>query len=96
MTNREHLISLAAITALVAFSNIARADGFETGLNRIEGEVQSAPATCAQATAFAWFRHQMELTDGVQDYGVDTPIECERTNVAAKSEDDAGVYEESK
>ena len=95
--NREHLISLAAMTALVAFANTARADGFETGLNRIEGgEVQSAPATCAQATAFAWFKHQMELTDGVQDYGVETPIECERTNYAAKSEDDAGAYEESK
>ena len=97
MNNREHLICLAALTALVSFSGVARADGVATGFNRIEkAEVQSAPVTCAQATAFAWFKHQMELTDGVQDYGVETPIECERTNLAAKTEVDAGTYEESK
>jgi hypothetical protein len=98
MSNREHLISLAAVTALVAFSGLARADGFfDPAGNRVErSEVQSQPMTCAQALAFAWFRHQMELSDGVQENTVPYPAECEITQLAAKSEIDAGTYEESK
>jgi hypothetical protein len=98
MSNREHLICLAALTALVSFSGLARADDYSIpDTDRFERpEVQAQPATCAQAQAFAWFRHQMELSDGGHDNTVPYPAECERINVATKSEADAGAYEESK
>ena len=47
-------------------------------------EVDAQPMTCSQATAFAWFKHQMELPDF--DNPIETPAECARTNVAAKGE----------
>lgn len=96
MNNRGHLIALVALTALVTFSGIARADDYSyPNTDRFERPEVSGPQTCAQAQSFAWFRHQMELSDGGNDNTVDSPIECERTNVA-RAEADAGVYEESK
>lgn len=98
MNNREHLIGCAAMTALVVFSGATRADDYSIpDTSRFERpEAQSQALTCAQAQAFAWFRHQMELSDGGADAPLDTPSECERTYLAAQSELDAGVYEESK
>jgi hypothetical protein len=94
--NREHLLSLAALTALVAFSGVARADDYSLPntdqFARLE--TGSQPMTCAQANAFAWFRHQMELSDGGSESAVSAPVECERTYVAAQG--DREVYEESK
>ena len=97
MTNREHLTCLAALTALVSF-NVARADDYSIpNTDRFERpEAQAQPQTCTQALAFAWFRHQMELSDGGHENTIGYPVECERTNVAAKSQPDAGTYEESK
>jgi hypothetical protein len=101
MSNREHLLSLAVLTALVAFSTAARADDYSLPntdqFARLE--TGSQPMTCAQATAFAWFTHQMELSDGGSENTVSAPAECERTYVAAKgevSQGDREVYEESK
>lgn len=98
MSNREHLICMAALTALVSFSGVARADDYSIpNTDRFErAEAQAQPTTCAQALAFAWFRHQMELSDGGNDGAAPDAAECERINVAAQSESDAGVYEESK
>ena len=98
MSNRQHLMCLAAFTALVAFSGIARADDSSTadaaGFARSEAGGQ--PMTCAQATAFAWFKHQMELPDF--DNPIETPAECTRTYVAndATAQGDREVVEESK
>jgi hypothetical protein len=98
--NREHLLSLAALTALVAFSGAARADDYSLpNTDRFARLEAAQPMTCAQANAFAWFRHQMELTDGGSENTVPAPVECERTYVAAKGEPSQGdreVYEESK
>ena len=88
--NREHLLSLAALTALVAFSQVARADEYSMNAGRFE---RPEAQTCAQALATAWFVRQLALPDF--DNPVETPIECERSNVAA-AETDAGAYEESK
>jgi hypothetical protein len=90
MSNREHLICLAAVTALVAFSGVARAD------DESRSEELAKPMTCAQATAFAWFKHQMEIPD--IDNPIAAPVECERTNVANREEPsgDREAYEESK
>jgi hypothetical protein len=98
MSNREHLICLAALTALVTFSGVARADDYSIpNTDRFERpEAQSQPVTCAQAQAFAWFKHQMALSDGDVDLDDAAPIECERTRLAAKSDVDPGTYEESK
>ena len=94
--NREHLIALATLTALVTFSGIARADDYSLpNTDRFERSEVQTQATCAQAQAFAWFRHQMELSDGGNDNTVPYPVECERTNIAT-AQPDAGAYEESK
>jgi hypothetical protein len=96
MSNREHLIALAALTALVTFSQVARADDYSLpNTDRFERPEVQSQQSCAQALAFAWFRHQMELSDGGQENTVASPGECERINVA-KAEPDAGIYEESK
>jgi hypothetical protein len=100
MSNREHLICLAAVTALVAFSGVARADDYSIPNTDqfARSEASPQPMTCAQATAFAWFRHQMELSDGGHDNTVPAPLECERTYVARgeASQGDREVIEESK
>ena len=89
--NRNHVLSLAALTALVAFSGISRADDFPQSNDGIAlSEQVSEPMTCAQATAFAWFKHQLELTDGSNDSTVDTPAECERTYLAKSPNSDDG------
>jgi hypothetical protein len=93
MTNRDHLICLAAATALVAFSGIARADEYSMN-ETARSEIQGAPMTCAQARAFAWFKHQLELGEGVSDNAIDEPAECQREYVAKSPDSDA--YDESK
>jgi len=94
----KHLFCMTALAALAVSSPGVRADEYvmpdSQQLARYEADAQ--PMTCAQATAFAWFKHQMELTDGYQDNGVPYPVECERTNIAATAEVDIDVYEESK
>jgi hypothetical protein len=100
MSKREHLICLAAATALVAFSGVARADDYSIPNTEQFGrsEAQSQPMTCAQATAFAWFKHQMEISDGGHENTVAAPVECERTYVARSEapQGDREVLEESK
>jgi hypothetical protein len=98
MSNREHLICLSAFTALVAFSGISRADDYALpNTDRFERPAElSQPATCAQAQAFAWFRHQMELSDGGTENTIPAPVECERTYVAVTVGGDREVIEESK
>jgi hypothetical protein len=93
--NREHLICLTAVTALVAFAGVARADDYSLpNTDRFDrpAEVQ-LPVTCAQATAFAWFKHQMELSDGSQDTTFAAPSECDRTYVAKTDANDREVIE---
>jgi hypothetical protein len=84
MSNREHLMCLAAFSALVALSGVARADDYSIpDTSRFaRSEELAQPMTCAQAQAFAWFRHQMELSDGGQEDLAALPAECERTNLA--------------
>ena len=100
MSNREHLICLAAFTALVAFSGIARADDYSIPdtARFARSEAGERPMTCAQATAFAWFKHQMELSDGGNENIVPAPAECDRTYVAHSEVPlgDREVIEESK
>ena len=91
--NREHLLSLAALTALVTFSQLARADEHAFNTGRFERPEVQTQQTCAQAQASAWFVRQMALPDF--DLPVVTPVECERSNVATASTD-ADAYEESK
>ena len=91
MSNRKHLMCLAAMTALVAFSGATRAE-------EARPEEFSQPMTCAQATAFAWFKHQMEIPDVPLETTLPVPAECERLNVANREapRGDREVSEESK
>ena len=91
--NREHLLSLAALTALVTFSQVARADEHSFNAGRFERPEVQSQQTCAQALASAWFVHQLQLPD--VDNPIETPVECERSNIATASTD-ADAYEESK
>jgi len=75
MTNRATLFSLAAIAALTSLNGIARADDgggeynfpaalvADSGI-RYEGE---SVATCGDLKRDAWFKRQLELTDGDGD-----------------------------
>jgi hypothetical protein len=97
MSNREHLICLAAFTALVAFSGVSRADDYALpNTDRFDRPAELSQPTCAQAQAFAWFRHQLEISDGSQDNTVPEPVECQRTYVAKSEAGDREVIEESK
>jgi len=95
MSKREHLICLAAFTALVSFSAVSRADDYALpNTDRFDRPAELSQPTCAQARAFAWFLHQMEISDGGHENTVPAPAECERTNVAEAG--DREVTEESK
>ena len=98
MSNREHMLCLAAATALVAFSGVARADDYSIpNTEQFARTEEAQPMTCAQATAFAWFLRQLELPDGGNGGAIPTPAECERTHVATgAAQGDREVYEESK
>ena len=96
MTNREHLLSLAVATALVAFSGVAKADDYAQQNAESAGTEDSAPVTCAQARADAWFMHELALSDGSTDTAAQ-PAECSRDLVAAKVDDatDPTVYQDA-
>ena len=100
MSNRVHLMSLAAFAALAALSQAARADDYSIPDTQrfARSEELAQPMTCAQATAFAWFKHQMELSDGGYATVVAPPAECEVTHLANSERvfGDREVIEESK
>ena len=100
MTNREHLLSLAVATALVAFSGAAKADDYaQPNTDQFaRSEERAEPMTCAQARAYAWFVHELERTDGGGDSAAQQPAECSRDFIAKTGDDasDPAVYEESK
>ena len=100
MTNREHLLSLAVATALVAFSGVAKADDYaQPNTDQFaRSEERNEPVTCAQAKASAWFLHELERTDGGDDYLGQEPSECSRDLIATTGAGaaDPAVYEESK
>ena len=91
--NREHLLSLTALAVVAALTQPARAEDYAS--NNAEplalSQAEAQPMTCAQATAFAWFKRQMELTDGDTDVTVPVPAECQPTYLANSSnrDDDA-------
>jgi len=88
----KHLFCMTALAALAVSSQGVRADEYvmpdAQPFARYEADAQ--PMTCAQATAFAWFKHQLELSDGNTDPAVDTPVECERTYLAKSPDSDDG------
>ena len=99
MSHRENLMCLAAFSALVALSGLARADDYSNpDTSRFAlSEEHVQPMTCAQAQAFAWFKHQMQLSDGGDDDLAGPPAECERTQVAkAEPRGDREVNEDDK
>jgi hypothetical protein len=88
----KQLFCMTAVAALAVASQVVRADDYSqpdtSQFARYEADAQ--PMTCSQATAFAWFKHQHELTDGSNDSTVATPAECERTYLAKSSDSDDG------
>jgi hypothetical protein len=88
----KQLLCMTAVAALAVASQVVRADDNSqpdtSQFARYEADAQ--PMTCSQATAFAWFKHQLELTDGSNDSAVDMPAECERTYLAKSPNSDDG------
>ena len=84
MSKHEQLMCLAAFSALVALSGLARADDYAYPDTSRFGrpEELAQPLTCVEAQASAWFRHQMELSDGSSENTVPVAVECDRINVA--------------
>ena len=88
MTNRKQLMCFATFTALVAISGLARADDYSYTTDEVRFEERATePMTCAQATQFAWFKHEIELSDGVNDASVPVPAECQRDLIAQSNLD---------
>lgn len=87
MTNREQLLCLTVFSAFVLASQVARAD--EYAMNDVASAEVAEPMTCSQAIAFAWFKHELERTDGANDSGnvVDRPAECSPTYLAQSPEE---------
>jgi len=88
----KQLFCMTAVAALAAASQVVRADDYSqpdtSQFARYEADAQ--PMTCSQANAFAWFKHQLELSDGSNDNTVATPVECERTYLAKSPDSDDG------
>ena len=89
----RQLFCMTAVAALAVASQGVRADDYSqpdtSQFARYEANAQ--PMTCSQATALAWFMHQLELSDGSTNGAVDTPAECERTYLAKSPDsDDSG------
>ena len=80
----KQLFCMTALAALAVSSQGVRAD--EYAFNNVEpaaySEAEAQPMTCEQATAYAWFKRQMELTDGDTDSTAPVSVECGRTYVA--------------
>jgi hypothetical protein len=88
MSTRNQLMYAAAVTAFIALSGPSKADDYSLpviGIDFRSEERAPQPLTCAEATQAAWFRHQMELSDGGFDNTVPAPAECQR-DVVAKSD----------
>jgi hypothetical protein len=92
MKMTKQLFCMTALAALAVSSQGVRADEYvmpdAQQFARYEADAQ--PMTCAQATAFAWFKQQLELTDGNTNAAVDTPLECGRTYLAKSPDSDDG------
>lgn len=84
---KQSMITLAALAVLVSLSGVSKAEGEENSAS--DGYKQ---LTCAEAAQAAWFRRQMELTDGDTSPEVPVPPECSRELIATA----AAAAEESK
>ena len=86
----KQLFCMTAVAALAVASQVVRADDYSqpdtSQFARYEADAQ--PMTCSQATAFAWFKHQMTLSDGGDERPLETPAECQRTYVADRDVSD--------
>lgn len=83
MTNRKQLMCFATFTALVALSGLVRADDYSYTNDEVRFEERATePMTCAQATQFAWFKRELELSDGGNDKSASVPAECQRDVIA--------------
>lgn len=86
----KQLFCMTAVAALAVASQGVRADDYAqpdtAQFARYEAGTQ--PMTCSQATAFAWFQHQLELSDGGSENTVATPQECGRTYLARSPDRD--------
>jgi hypothetical protein len=85
--NRIQTLCYAAFISLAALTGAARADDYSLPVVDIRFEERAPqPVTCAQATQFAWFKRQMELSDGyAQDNDIPVPAECQREVVASSN-----------
>jgi hypothetical protein len=87
----KQLFCMTAVAALAVASQVVRADDYAANNEPVAlSEFEAQPMTCSQATAFAWFKRQMELTDGDTDVTVPAPVECERTYLAKSPDSDDG------
>jgi hypothetical protein len=85
----KQLFCMTAVAALAVASQVVRADDYaQPDTEQFARYESSQPMTCSEATAFAWFKHQLELSDGGNDDSVATPVECERTYLAQSPDRD--------
>ena len=78
---KQTMMTLSALTVLVALSGVSRADGD----SNTAGDGYKH-LTCAEATQVAWFNRQMQLSDGDTSPDVQVPAECNRELIAAAAD----------
>ena len=86
--NVLHVLAFAGLALQPLASHAVNLGGdyaFPAGDVRREPAPKAASTTCAEATRAAWFRRQIEITDGDVSPTIATPPECER-KVFAKSD----------
>jgi hypothetical protein len=83
----KQLFCMTAVAALAAASQVVRADDYaQPDTEQFARYESEQPMTCAQASAFAWFMHELARTDGGSDDLAVAPAECERTYLAKSSD----------
>lgn len=98
ITRKTHVLSLAVFAALAIVPMAARADDGDGGgggeydfpaanvqVSRFENRA-TENVTCAEATKAAWFKRELELTDGDVSPAIDMPRECQREIYATADE----------
>ena len=92
MLNRTHLMSVATLAVLCAFTGAAKADHSEGDSSLVPvAYVADEPsnASCKEAKQAAWFLQQMEITDGDASPAA-APIDCQReTEILASTHEQA-------
>ncbi|HET9576228.1 MAG TPA: hypothetical protein VFP44_00280 [Usitatibacter sp.] len=90
---QRSIVPLVAFAGLTLLPVVSFADGggeydIPSGL-KYEPAVEAHAPTCAEATRAAWFKRQLEISDGDVSPNVSMPAECNRNVLAQAGSDES-------